>query len=217
MAVLTESEILKLKSLYEKRIALVQESNKVGRELNDILTSTFGIPYEEAEDDMVTDTLDYGTMALSFEGFLTRMDKASDSIDEEDIRLQDIETNNSYIRFLSKYPAIMLCIIKHNEAFPDTTFFKTGEHNEDYYLGDTFQIYIDDSGTLLVGQFTVLGSFDTSKNVGESEAYPLKTHIVNKKTNVIFNMGHIEDVKLRSTRWNVSTPKEYTLDYHSKR
>ena len=66
--------IKEMKALFNKKKKLIQEANGVGSVLDVKIRERWGFHYSQTDSDPMIDTLDYGTDALDYKGFVEMMD-----------------------------------------------------------------------------------------------------------------------------------------------
>jgi hypothetical protein len=64
-----------MKALFNKKKRLVQETNEVGYLLDQEIEKRWGFHYSQTDNDLMIDTLDYGTSNIDYKDFIERMDE----------------------------------------------------------------------------------------------------------------------------------------------
>lgn len=62
------------KKLYNQTAKIAAKHLRVRELLDKMIDTEFGFSFSETDEDLIIDTLDYGTSSLSFEGFLSIME-----------------------------------------------------------------------------------------------------------------------------------------------
>ena len=63
-----------LKKLFNDKKKAIREAKDIGFQLDQMIVEKWGFHYSETDDDMIIDTLDYGTSGINFEYFESLMD-----------------------------------------------------------------------------------------------------------------------------------------------
>lgn len=73
-----------MKALFEKKKKILRQLNQVGYELDREIEKRWGFSYSETNDDMLIDTIDYGTCSLSYIEFVKKMNAYKKERDKQE-------------------------------------------------------------------------------------------------------------------------------------